>query len=120
MSIKKLIEQINVLEQQRQKILKEFAINKPLIIGSVTHTNGRCGKPNCQCAKKPSHPITLLMTTINGKKRSQLIRKDDVEHITMLWQRYKNLVSLLRILKEMQENEIVLLKRIILERTVEY
>jgi hypothetical protein len=120
MSIKKLTAQMSALEQQRQKVLLSFMLNKPLIKGSITQTKGRCGKPNCECAQKPSHPITLLMTTANGKKRSQLIRKDDVDRIKKLWQVYKNLVSLLRTLKEIHQKEINLLRLIILKRSVEY
>jgi len=120
MSIKQLTEQISVLERQRQKSLQSFTLNEPLVRGSITQTKGKCGKPNCECAQSPSHHITLLMTTANGKKRSQLIRKDDVERMIKLWRVYKNLVSLLRTLKEIHQKELAVLKQIIFERSVEY
>lgn len=120
MSIKSLTAQLMAIERQRQDALRLFTLQEPLIIGSITQTKGRCGKPNCECAKKPSHPITLLMTTVNGKKRSQLIRKHDIERIKKLWIGYKKLVSLLRALKEIHQKEIALLKQIIQKRSVEY
>lgn len=120
MSIQQLASQINTLDRQRQKMLLSFKLNEPLIIGSITQTKGRCGKPNCECAQKPSHPITLLMTTVNGKKRSQLIRKNDIERIMKLWRDYKNLVSNMRVFKELHQKEIALLKQIINERSVDY
>jgi hypothetical protein len=120
MSIKQLTTYLYSLERQRKKMLASFMLNEPLLIGSRTQTMGRCGKPNCQCAQKPSHPITLFMTTTHGKKRSQLIRKDDVNRILKLWRAYKNLVSLLRELKEIHQKEIELLRQIIRERSVDY
>lgn len=120
MSTKQLTAHLNDLERQRQKALSSFALDEPLIIGSVTQTMGKCGKPNCQCAQKPSHPITLLMTTLNGKKRSQLIRKNDVERIINLWRTYKKLMSLLRELKEIQQKEVEILRQMIRERAVDY
>lgn len=120
MSIKSLTAQLMAIERQRQDALRLFTLQEPLIIGSITQTKGRCGKPNCECAKKPSHPITLLMTTVNGKKRSQLIRKHDIERIKKLWIGYKKLVSLLRALKEIHQKEIALLRQIIQKRSVEY
>ena len=86
----------------------------------MTHTKGRCGKQNCECAQKPSHPITLLMTTDNGKKRSQLVRKQDIDGVMTLWKRYKNLVAMLKSLKSLHQKELILLKQIIRERSVNY
>ena len=120
MSIKSLIQQLLVFEQQRQDALKPFSQQDSLIIGSMTHTKGRCGKQNCECAQKPSHPITLLMTTDNGKKRSQLVRKQDIDGVMTLWKRYKNLVAMLKSLKSLHQKELFLLKQIIRERSVNY
>ncbi len=120
MSIKSLTKQLLIFEQQRQDALKSFTQQDSLIIGSITQTKGRCGKPNCECAQKPSHPITLLMTTANGKKRSQLVRKQDIEGVMKLWQRYKNLMTALKFLKNLQQKEFILLKQIIRERSVNY
>jgi hypothetical protein len=120
MSIKSLIKQLFVFEQQRQDALKSFTQQDSLIIGSITQTKGRCGKQNCQCAKKPSHPITLLMTTDNGKKRSQLVRKQDIDGVMTLWKKYKNLTAVLNLLKTLQQKEFILLKQIIRERAVNY
>jgi hypothetical protein len=114
------MKQLLVLEQQRRDALKSFIQQNPLIIGSITQTKGRCGKPNCECAQKPSHPITLLMTTVDGKKRSQLVRKQDIEGILMLWQRYKDLMKIIKFLKNLQQKEAILLKQIIQERSVNY
>jgi hypothetical protein len=120
MSILSLSKKLVVFEQQRRDALKFFDQQDSLIIGSITQTKGRCGKPNCECAQKPSHPITLLMTTANGKKRSQLVRKQDIEGIMALWQRYKKLVAALKYLKNLQQKEIILLKQIIRERSINY
>jgi hypothetical protein len=55
MSIKDLAESIKKIEKKRREILKAFTADSELIVGSITQTKGRCGKPNCVCFNKPSH-----------------------------------------------------------------
>lgn len=120
MSIKKLAKQLQEIEKQRRKILNGFMKDSLLIVGSVTHTKGRCGKANCACVEKPIHPITLLMTKENGKMRTRLIRKSDVKKIFALWQKYKNLKQSIGVLKEWNQREIELLFELIYCRAMDY
>jgi len=120
MSISNLKLQLKTVQDKRRKILKAFTNDSPLIVGSITQTKGRCGKPNCACFKKPTHKITLLMTNEDGRKRTQLVRKEDIKNIVTLWKKYKSLKILLSDLKTYNQEEIELLKQIILCRKRNY
>jgi len=54
MSINELIVQLKEIEKKRQKILKSFSNDSALVVGSITHTKGRCGKANCACYEMPN------------------------------------------------------------------
>lgn len=120
MSIKNFTHQLDHLEQERRPLLAAFLEESPLIVGSVTQTKGRCGKPGCACAKQPTHDVTLLMTSEDKRRTSQLIRKDDVEEVLEQWQRYKSLKKSLATLKELNQEEIKILLQIIQERKRTY
>ena len=120
MSIKNLAHQLENLEKRRGQIIAAFLETSPLIVGSVTQTKGRCGKPNCVCAEKPTHEITLLMTSQGGKKKSQLIRKNDVKEVLEQWQKYKTLKKMITNLKELNQEEIEILQQLIQERKRTY
>ena len=120
MSIKTFIEALERLEQKRRQLTSTFFETTPLIVGSITQTKGRCGKPTCACAKKPTHDVTLLMTSEDNQRKSQLIRKDDVEEVLAQWQRYKNLKQSITALKELNQEEIDILLHIIQERKRTY
>lgn len=120
MSIKNFAHKLDRLEQDRQQIIAAFLEALPLIVGSITQTKGRCGKPGCACAEQPTHDITLLMTSEDKHRKSQLIRKDDVEEVLEQWQRYKVLKKSLASLKELNQEEIKILLQIIQERKRTY
>lgn len=120
MSIKNFAYKLDRLEQERRPLIAAFLEASPLIVGSITQTKGRCGKPGCACVEQPTHDITLLMTSEDGHRTSQLIRKDDVEEVLAQWQRYKSLKKSIATLKELNQEEIKILLQIIQERKRTY
>jgi len=120
MSIKKFALHLDSLEQERRQLVAPFLDISPLIVGSITQTKGRCGKPNCACAEQPTHEVTLLMTSEGSHRTSQLIRKDDVEEVLEQWQHYKVLKKSITTLKELNQREIKILLQIIQERKRTY
>ena len=120
MSIKELAESIKTIEKKRREILKALTADSEVIVGSITQTKGRCGKPNCACFDKPSHEITLLLTVENGKNKSQLIRKGDVKKMVALWQKYKTLKEMIKRLQECNQEEIEMLYKLIRCRNKSY
>ena len=119
-STKNFAHALDSLEQERRQIIAPFLETSPLIVGSITQTKGRCGKPGCACAEQPTHDITLLMTYEDKHRTSQLIRKDDVEEVLAHWQRYKVLKKSIITLKELNQEEIKILLQIIQERKRTY
>lgn len=120
MSIEKLSQQLKILRKKRNSIISKFMDNTPIIVGSITQTKGRCGKPNCACVEKPIHDVTLLMYYENGKKKSKLIRKNDVGDILKQWENYKLLKKMLAELKEINKQQLELLKQLIQNRRRHY
>lgn len=120
MSRKNFFHALESLEQKRRQIIAAFLETSPLIVGSITQTKGRCGKPNCACAEQPTHDITLLMTSDGQHRTSQLIRKDDVEEVLEQWQRYKSLKKSITTIKELNKEEIEILHQLIQDRQRTY
>jgi len=120
MSIKNFAQTLERLEQKRRQLMTAFFETAPLIVGSLTQTKGRCGKPTCACVEQPTHDITLLMTSEDKQRKSQLIRKDDVDEVLAQWHRYKDLKQALASLKELNKEEIEILLQVIQERKRTY
>lgn len=120
MSRKNFARELDNIEKKRRQIIPAFLETSPLVVGSITQTKGRCGKPYCACAKQATHEITLLMTSEGKQRKSQLIRKDDVEEVFEQWQRYKTLKKLMTNLKELNQKEIKILQELIQERKRTY
>ena len=120
MSRKTFAQMLKEIEEQRQQLIPAFLETSPLIVGSITQTKGRCGKPNCACAEHPTHEITLLMSSEGKKRISQLIRKDDMEEVLNQWEQYKTLRQHLSTLKELNQKELAILKELIQYRKRTY
>ena len=62
------------LEAQKADLLRQFAAVGDLRRGSITATSGKCGKPNCHCAKRgdPGHgPNFRLTRRVAGKTTTE-------------------------------------------------
>jgi hypothetical protein len=62
------------LEAQKSALLRELAAVGDLRRGSITATSGKCGKPNCHCAKRgdPGHgPNFRLTRRVAGKTTTE-------------------------------------------------
>jgi hypothetical protein len=61
---------LSILEDQRTQFLRQIAQLGDFRTGSITGTVGRCGKPNCHCARPqdPGHgPNFRLTRKVDGK-----------------------------------------------------
>jgi len=62
------------LEAQKDDLLRQFAAVGDLRRGSITAPSGKCGKPNCHCAKRgdPGHgPNFRLTRRVAGKTTTE-------------------------------------------------
>jgi hypothetical protein len=65
---------LDALEQQRADIVNQISALGDLRPGSITPTQGRCGKPACHCHKPndPGHGPNIRLTyKLNGKSISE-------------------------------------------------
>lgn len=116
----KIIQKIKTLDAESSKLIKAVLCNDPILIGSVYEVLRICGKSNCRCAEKPSHACVTLMTTHQGRRRCQVIRKKDVEKVQKKVERYKEIRNILRRLKALDLERNTLLKALIEERNELY
>jgi hypothetical protein len=62
------------LESQKADLLRQVPAAGDLCRGSITATSGKCGKPNCHCAKRgdPGHgPNFRLTRGVAGKTATE-------------------------------------------------
>ena len=107
-----LNKQLRRLNAQMVQITSELLDEDPLLIGSISEVLRTCGKPNCRCAKKPYHPYLVLMTSRGGRRKCQVVRKADVDQVTLRVRRYRKFRSLLKDLKALETKRRDLLKSI--------
>jgi len=72
-----MLEDLNVLEAERQRLYQEFPPRGDFRLGSISVTFGKCGKRQCVCAQKdhPGHgPHYRWTATRNGKTMAQHLR----------------------------------------------
>ena len=65
---------LSQLEAQKNDLLRQLAAVGDLRRGSITTTSGKCGKPNCHCAKRgdPGHgPHFRLTRRVAGKTTTE-------------------------------------------------
>ena len=72
---------INMLKQQRTKLIKSLAALTPVIDGSFAEVKVTCGKPNCKCASGEKHKSYKLVKKIQGKSKTTHIPKELVEEV---------------------------------------
>ena len=69
-----MTESLQNLEKSRAELVRRMAALGDFRAGSITHTQGRCGKSNCRC-RQPGHPghgpHLRLTHKVGGKTVSQ-------------------------------------------------
>jgi len=119
-SILKKIHRIREIWQQTANILDQMLKTDTLMIGTLSEVMRTCGKPNCRCARKPSHRHWTLLTAFEGKRRCQLVRKKDVQVVKEKVQRYRTFRDLLKQMKRLDLQRYAILKELLEERNELY
>jgi hypothetical protein len=72
-------ESLPILERKRAEVLEKIAALGDLRPGSLTTTQGKCGKPEC-CCKAPGHPghgpHWRITYKVEGRTRSEGLYED--------------------------------------------
>lgn len=114
------IREIRKLERKRARILASLLVAKPLMKGGLSLVKRTCGKPNCHCAKKPSHEAWVLSSRRDKKARCQVIRKADVAKVSRQVRLYREYREALRTLQAIGKEEKELLHGLMEDRNVGY
>ncbi len=106
--------------QQTADILDQMLTSETLMIGTLSEVLRTCGKPNCRCARKPSHRHWTLLTAFEGKRRCQVIRKKDVQMVKEKVECYRRFRDLLKQMKRLDLQRYSILKELLEERNELY
>ena len=69
------------LRQRKFALLRQFALPRELLPGSLSLSHTRCGKPTCHCATGEGHPAWSLTFMSAGKHRVERIPKEWAESV---------------------------------------
>jgi hypothetical protein len=92
MSRKKLInkqEELQALQEERKKLIVPFLKENDLIEGSYMEVLQKCGRPTCQCVKKPIHLVSRLSKWVAGKLKHKVVKIEDRQQVSKLVEIYK-------------------------------
>ena len=89
-NISKLRQRLRQLHEQQLSLLHTMLNCGPMIAGSLYQTYRTCSYPNCRCRKGEKHgPFPALSFTVDGRRKSRPIRRDDVGLVTEKAAAYK-------------------------------
>ena len=98
------------LQEEKIKIIEEIRSLDNAIRGSIYELKGKCGKPNCYCAKtQRRHKSLMLSFSYKGKTKLVPIKKEQIADIKARMKDYKQLKAaideLIRINAELLRSE---------------
>ncbi|MCI0353715.1 MAG: hypothetical protein L0099_01560 [Acidobacteria bacterium] len=111
---------LHTLEAQRTRLIQALIRSRPLLVGSVSLVKRTCGKPTCHCATRPGHPVWTLATTRDGRRRCQVIRIEDVEHVRQRVADYRSFKQRLGELEAIENDEKEVLRGLMKQRDLTY
>ena len=69
------------LRQRKYQLLRELRIPPDALMGSLSLSHGRCGKPSCHCAEGEGHARWQFTFMVEGKKRVEAVPAEWVEEV---------------------------------------
>jgi len=80
------------LQEDKSKIVEQIHSLDNVIRGSIYELKGKCGKPNCYCAKtQRRHKSLMLSFSYKGKTKLIPIKKEQIADIKARIKDYKEL-----------------------------
>ena len=80
------------LQEEKMKVLEKIHSLDNAIRGSIYELKGKCGKPNCYCAKtQRRHKSLMLSFSYKGKTKLIPIKKEQIPEIKARINDYKEL-----------------------------
>ena len=97
MSSALLRKRLLVLNQRAGDLLEELLQIQPLLRGTFSQVQTRCGKANCWCAHNPKgHPHTRLTWSENGRITTRKVPPEAIERVVELTRNYRQFRTLRR------------------------
>ena len=87
-------------ERRRRSRLAQIAHTRRLLRGTLSARPGRCGKPNCHCARGELHASLYLVQSREGKLRQICVPKAWEERIRQAVQNHQEIQTLIEELSE--------------------
>ena len=118
--LKKMIDQLNQIQTERNRVLSLFSFDEKLVAGTYAEILIRCGKPTCHCHKQGGHPATRLSRWVDGKLKTKIVRVADREWVKEASEQYKAHKNALKLLRDLHKQELEMLTRILEIKTIDY
>ena len=114
------IRKLRSLEGRRARLLDALCDDEPFLVGSISLVKRTCGKPTCHCATTPAHETWVLATTLDARRRCQVVRQADVDDVRRRVAIYKAFRKALRDLDAIEREQRTLLRGLMEGRNVPY
>ena len=114
------IRRLRDVEARRAAVVDQLAQTDPVLIGSLSEVQRRCGTPSCHCAERPGHPQAILMSIAAGRRRCQVIRQADLTTVRRAVERYRAFRRGLRRISTLETQVRALLKELMRLRHERY
>ncbi|MEW6687244.1 MAG: DUF6788 family protein [Candidatus Edwardsbacteria bacterium] len=99
--------------KEQEGLIWELACPSSMVIGTFYRVYKTCGKPNCCCKKGKRHgPFPALYSSIGGKRKLKMVRREDVAEVEQKAKAYKRYQGNLRIIRQFNREIDKLLKEI--------
>jgi len=89
-------------ERLRRSRLAQIAHTQRFLRGTLSARRGRCGKPNCHCARGELHASLYLVQSQGGKLRQLCVPKAWEERIRQAVQNHQEMQ---RLIEELSQRE---------------
>ena len=96
-------ESIGILEARRAAKLRKLSEIGPVLRGTISSIEVKCGNPNCKCARGERHSSNILTRKIDGKTKTVYVPAGMLEEARKWTREYARAKELLREISDCDE-----------------
>jgi hypothetical protein len=120
MSRPQIRKKLTHLLRRQEHLVERLLKSPPMVRGTFSRVQTRCGKPNCWCAHSPKgHAHTRITWSKEGKIRTRKVPPDQIDQIRTLTENYRQFRSLRRTIASLQTEMRLLFNDLETERVEE-
>jgi len=103
MSSPQIKKKLKRLLSRQEQLLERLLASPPMVRGTFSQVQTRCGKPNCWCARShKGHSHARIIWSKEGKLRTRKVPPDQIDLIRELTSNYRRFRSLRRQIAALQ------------------